>query len=53
MEAGATHERVADALPRTPDTDVGASGVVAGITADDADDDGDDPRAFVAVTENV
>ena len=43
----------AEALPRVPATDVGAPGIVAGITADEAVDAAPVPTEFVAVTVNV
>ena len=53
LEAGATHERVTEALPDTPDTDVGEEGAVAGITAVEAGDAADVPTELVAVTVKV
>ena len=44
---------LADALPLVADTDVGALGTVAGVTAVDADEAADDPSAFAAFTVNV
>ena len=53
MEAGATHDRVTEALPRTPVGAAGVEGTVAGITAADADDADEVPTEFVAVTVKV
>ena len=53
LEAGAVHDTVTEALPLTPDTDVGAEGVVAGVTDVEAVEADDVPTAFVAVTVKV
>jgi len=53
---GAVHETVACPSPGTALTPVGAPGAVttaAGVTGDDADDDGPAPTLLVAVTVNV
>jgi len=50
---GAVNETVASAFPLTAETDVGASGVVAGVTELLAPDDVEVPTAFVAVTVKV
>ena len=53
LEAGATHVTTAWALPAVPETFVGASGTVAGVTKCTPVDPGLVPTAFVAVTVNV
>ena len=52
---GAVHDTVADALPATAVTFVGAAGAVGacGVTALDAEDDGPSPIPLVAKTLNV
>ena len=50
FETGAVNETTAWALPGTADGEVGASGVVAGVTAAVADDATLVPAALVAVT---
>ena len=53
--AGATHDTVADVLPATAVTDVGAPGTVGalGVTGDEAADGAPVPTLFAAVTTNV
>jgi hypothetical protein len=51
--AGADHETTAEASPAVAPTAVGASGTVAGVTADDDVEALPDPTALVAVTLNV
>jgi hypothetical protein len=51
--AGAVHETAAEALPGVADTDVGAPGAVAGVTAELGADGALVPAVFVAVTVNV
>jgi hypothetical protein len=53
FEAGAVQETVANALPATAETPVGAPGTVAGVTAADAVESVELPTAFVAFTLNV
>jgi len=53
FEAGAVQVTVADALPATAETPVGAPGTVDGITAADAEEAVEGPRAFLATTVNV
>ena len=53
FEAGALQETVADALPATAETPVGASGTVIGVTATEAAEAAESPRLFVAFTVNV
>jgi hypothetical protein len=50
---GLFHEMVAEPLPKTADTLVGAPGIVKGTTAALAGESGDTPRAFVARTTKV
>ena len=52
-DAGAFHVTVACVSPAVAVTLVGAPGVVAGVTAMDAEEAGLLPLAFVAVTVNV
>jgi hypothetical protein len=51
--AGAIHEMLADRTLAVAVTDVGASGVVAGVTAADAALAGESPAVFVATTVKV
>jgi hypothetical protein len=51
--AGAVQETAAEALPAVADTDVGAPGAVAGVTAGLAADGALVPAPLVAVTVNV
>jgi hypothetical protein len=53
LEAGAPKETVAEALPAMAVTFVGASAVVIGVTAAEADEAAEVPAAFVAVTVKV
>ena len=53
FEAGAVHETVTELVPATAVTFVGDPGAVAGVTADDAEDAGELPIEFVALTVNV
>ena len=53
FDAGALQETIADALPATAETPVGAPGTVAGVTAADAEESEELPTAFVAFTLNV
>ena len=56
FEVGAVHETVANALPATTKTFLGAVGTVAsgvGVTAAEAEEAGESPRKFVATTVNV
>ena len=53
MFAGAVHETLADRTPAVAVTDVGASGVVAGVTVADAELAGELPALFVATTVKV
>ena len=51
---GAVHVTVADPLPGTAETAVGAPGAdAAGVTGNDAADSGPDPSAFAADTVKV
>ena len=50
---GAAKLTVAAALPPTAETEVGAPGMVAGVTLFDAADTGPVPAELVAVTVNV
>jgi hypothetical protein len=43
----------ADAFPAVADTSVGATGTVAGVTEEEAADDGESPRLFLATTVKV
>ena len=51
--AGAVHVNETCVLPAVPATDVGAPGVVRGVTADDAVETVPVPAVFVALTRNV
>ena len=51
--AGAVHVTVAELIPATAEMPVGASGTVAGVTADEAKESKESPTAFVAKTVNV
>ena len=53
MFAGAVHETLADRTPAVAVTDVGASGVVTGVTAADATLARELPALFVATTVKV
>ncbi len=55
VEAGATHDTVADVLPATAVTDVGAPGTVGalGVTGAEGADGAPVPTLFAAVTTNV
>ena len=57
VNATATLDVLGSTRPVTPVSvaagDVGAPGVIAGVTDEEAADDGDEPTAFVAVTEKV
>ena len=53
MLEGPVHVNETEALPRVPATDVGAPGIVAGITAEEAVDAALVPTEFVVVTVNV
>jgi hypothetical protein len=53
FEAGAVQETVADALPATAETPVGAPATVNGVTEDDAVEAEESPKEFVAFTVNV
>jgi hypothetical protein len=53
FDAGGDQVTVAEALPPVALADVGAPGLVKGVTAFDAADGGLDPCAFWAVTVNV
>jgi hypothetical protein len=51
--AGAVHETVARSFPFTAPTAVGAPGTVAGVTAEDGDEDDEFPLTLVASTVKV
>jgi len=53
FEAGAVQVTVAEALPATAETPVGAPGTVGGVTGDDAVEGKESPTAFMATTVNV
>ena len=53
FEAGAVHETVAELIPATAETAVGAPATVIGVTEDDAEESEELPTAFVAFTLNV
>ena len=53
FDSGAFQETVADALPATTETPVGAPGSVAGVIAAGANDAEELPEEFIAVTVNV
>ena len=53
MFAGAVHETFADRTPAVAVADVGASGVVTGVTVAVAALDGELPALFVATTVKV
>ena len=53
MLTAAVHDTVARVSPSTAEGEVGASGALAGVTADDGDDAFDGPTALVATTVNV
>jgi hypothetical protein len=53
LDVGADHVTTADALPRLAATPFGAPGIVAGVTAGDADDASPMPTVLVAVTVKV
>ena len=53
FEAGAVQVTVAEALPATAETPVGAPGTVGGVTGDDAAEGKELPTAFMARTVNV
>ena len=52
-EAGAVQVTMAEALPRTAETPVGAPATVAGVTEAEAKEAKEGPAAFVATTVNV
>jgi ABC-type nitrate/sulfonate/bicarbonate transport system substrate-binding protein len=53
FDTGAVQDTVANALPATAETPVGAPGTVAGVTEADAEESEELPTAFVAFTVNV
>ena len=53
MKEGGDQVTTADAFPGVADTAVGAPGTVAGVTGEDAADDGESPRLFLATTVKV
>jgi len=53
FEAGAVQVTVAEALPGTAETPVGASGIVHGVTAAEGEEGKEFPREFVATTVKV
>ena len=50
---GAVHVNETCVLPAVPDTDVGAPGVVTGVTPDETIDVAPVPAALIALTRNV
>ena len=53
LAAGATHETLAEVLPRTAVGAAGVDGMVAGVSAAEAADAAETPTELVAVTANV
>ena len=53
FEAGAVHDTVAEVLPRTAETPVGASGIVDGVTEAEGEENEELPVEFIARTLNV
>ena len=53
LSVGAVHVNATCVLPAVPATDVGASGTVRGVTADDAVDAAPLPATLTALTRNV
>ena len=51
--SGAAHVTVAELIPATAETSVGASGTVFGVTEVDAEEDTEEPAEFIATTVNV
>jgi hypothetical protein len=51
--AGAAKDTIACVLPGVADTEVGASGTVAGVTGEDAKESAELPTLFVATTVKV
>ena len=51
--SGAVHDTIAEAFPAFAETDVGAAGVVTGVTAADGVDLGPLPTTLAAETANV
>jgi hypothetical protein len=53
LKEGGDQVTIADAFPGVADTDVGAPGSVAGVTAKEGAEDGESPRLFLATTLKV